>query len=93
MASTYDAKTITSLVQQLFSYPEGPLVLEWLEELYEQNHFKHIIQSVNPNAPLALSYQAGQADVVKTLKYVVKYGLQDDKDKDQETEEGIEYGR
>ena len=58
------------------------------------NDYKHIVQSANPNAPLAMAYQAGQAQVVKMLKSVVKVGLQDESvTEEDETLEGIEYGR
>ncbi len=88
----FDSKTVTQLVQQLFSYPEGPLVLEWLEELYDFHKFQGIVQSASPNAALAMAYQAGKSDLVKELKYIIKVGVPDE-ETDQTTEEGIEYGR
>jgi hypothetical protein len=91
MATEYDAKTIVQLVQNLFSYPEGPLVLEWMEEVYDYHKFQAIVQSANVNAPLAMAYQAGKSDLIKELKYIVKVGLPEEQ-KPEETEEGIEYG-
>lgn len=78
MAREYDAKAITQIIQQLFSYPEGPLVLEWLEELYDFHKFQAIVQSANTNASLAMAYQAGKSDLVKEIKYIVKVGIPED---------------
>lgn len=92
MTKDFDKKTVEQLVQQLFAYPEGPLVLEWLEELYCFHKFQGIVQSGNPNAPLAMSYQAGKADLVKELQYIVKVGLPENQEEEDIHEGGIEYG-
>ncbi len=70
-----DNKTVTLLVQKLFAYPEGPYVLDWLQELYQQYPFRHIVQSNMVNANLAMAYKAGQSDVITFLVEVSKHGL------------------
>lgn len=85
------SKAITQAVQQLFAYPEGQIVLDWLEELHCFHKFQPIVQSASPNAPLAMAYMAGKADLVKELQYVVKVGLPEESETQTELG-GIEYG-
>lgn len=70
-----DYEGIGEIVQQLFSYPEGPIVLMWLEELHCRYKFQPIVQSNHSNAALLLAYQAGKADCVIELINVAKHGI------------------
>jgi hypothetical protein len=71
-------KQVNGLVQKLFSYPEGPFVLQWLEDLYQRYPFRHIVQGESRNAPYAMAYKAGQHDVVTLIREVYEHGLADD---------------
>lgn len=73
-------KDVAVLLRKLFSYPEGPYVMEWLTELYQQYTFRTIIQSGAANAPLAMAYKAGQSDLVTTLQNYLK--LEDEEEGD-----------
>jgi hypothetical protein len=75
MNKDYDAKTITQCVQDVFSSPQGQLVLDWMDRLYVRYKANSLVGSNSPNLCALLAYKAGKADVVTELRNIFEHGL------------------